>query len=157
GEIPTVPGGETKAPDLHDLMTLGSRPNRLPEDVAEGPGTVLNTDPVRYASFINRVADEIYDPWVQHARRAVETLYVAGAGLDSRTYITKVTVVMNRRGEVASLRILKSSGVSELDEAPKKAFWQAEPFPNPPAQMFDADGLVRFVYEFHFEWKSSGF
>ena len=83
--------------------------------------------------------------------------FMRGAELSAAVYVTKLTVVLNRNGEVASLRVLKGSGVHELDEAPKQAFWDSEPFPNPPTQMFDDDGLVRFVYEFHFEWKSSGF
>ncbi len=162
--IPTVPypsgpgeGGAREDKSFSDLLAFPQSPNAVPGDVARGAQTLLNTDPVLYAGFINRVADEIYDAWVAHAGVAVDKVYAAGGRLGAAVYITKLTVVLNRSGEVASLRVLKSSGVNELDEAPKDAFWDSEPFPNPPTQMFDDDGLVRFVYEFHFEWKSSGF
>lgn len=162
--IPTVPfhsgpgeGGAREDKSFSDLLAFPQSPNAVPGDVARGSQTLLNTDPVLYAGFINRVADEIYDAWVSHCSVAVDKVYAGGGKLGANVYITKLTVVLNRDGEVASLRVLKSSGIHELDEAPKQAFWDSEPFPNPPRQMFDDDGLVRFVYEFHFEWRSSGF
>ena len=71
-------GAEKPAPHLSDLMPFGSTPNSLPDGIADGTQTVLNTDPVLYASFINRIADEIYDPWVENAREAVKEIYFAG-------------------------------------------------------------------------------
>ncbi len=165
GQItPTVPfstpegeAGASPGQSFSDLMAFPQSPHALPGEIAKGGQTLLNTDPVMYAGFINRVADEIYDAWVAQAGVAVDRVYAGGGKLGAATYITKLTVVLNKHGEIASLKVLKSSGVRELDEAPKKAFWDSEPFPNPPLQMFDDDGLVRFVYEFHFQWKSSGF
>lgn len=161
--IPTVPfsagpgEGGSPGPSFSDLLAFPQSPNALPGDITKGGRTLLNTEPVMYAGFINRVADEIYDAWVSHAGSAIERIYAGGKRLESTVYVTKITVVLNRDGGVASLKVLKSSGIRELDEAPKKAFWDAEPFPNPPSQMFDDDGLVRFVYEFHYEWRSAGF
>jgi TonB family protein len=160
---PTVPdaskdgeGGYRGGP-FSDLLAIPQSPHALPDDIRKGGQTVLNTDPVLYASFLNRVADEIYDAWTSNASDAMDRVYGAGGKLSANIYVTKLTVVFNREGGVASVKILKSSGVRELDEAPKKAFWDTEPFPNPPGQMFDEDGLVRVVYEFQYEWKSSGF
>lgn len=142
---------------MSDLMPFGASPHRLPDDIAEGSETLLNTDSVRYAGFINRIADEVYDPWVRHARDAVTNIYQRGKKLEANIYITKIQVVMDEKGSVTAIQTLGSSGIPELDDAPKKAFWEAEPFPNPPSQMFGKEGVVRFVYEFHFEWRSSSF
>lgn len=160
-----VPGGGVSggdrgnvAPGLSELLGQRSAsPSRLPSDIPEGSETLLNTDAVLYASYINRVADEIYDPWVHYAQRAVDAIYSVGKKLETQTYVTKLAVLFNREGGVASIRVLKSCGVAELDDAPKKAFWDVEPFPNPPLQMFGPDGFIKFVYEFHFEWQSASF
>lgn len=157
--IPRQPAGpgEDGMPSLSDLMAFGASPNALGDELAPGNQTVLNTDPVRYASFINRIADKIYDPWVSFARDAVGRMYHGGKQLEANTYITKLQVVLDSDGAIRAIQTLASSGIDELDEAPKKAFWEVEPFPNPPGQMFEKDSMVRFIYEFHFEWKTSSF
>ncbi len=149
--------GEPGGPRMRDLMPFSSSPHGLPNDIEKGPETVLNTDPVLYASFINRIADEIYDAWVYYAKEAVQTRMMGKHGLESNLYVTKLEVEMNKSGEITGITILKHSGVEELDRAPEKAFWQVKSFPNPPEQMFDKDGFVRFEYEFHFELRSNFF
>lgn len=159
--IPRQPSGETGEdggqPTLQDLMAFGGSPHALRDDVQPGNQTVLNTDPVKYAGFINRIADKIYNPWVSFAREAVGRIYDGGKTLEANTYITKLQVVMDSDGSVRAIQTVASSGVEELDEAPKKAFWEVEPFTNPPGQMFKKESVVRFIYEFHFEWRNSGF
>jgi TonB family protein len=140
---------------MSDLLP-GASPNIL-KGVRQGNQTVLNTDKVLYASFINRIADEIYDVWVRYCEEGVKDIYRRGAKLEANVFVTKLNVVMNPRGELSSLQILQSSGISELDEAPKKAFWESEPFPNPPKQLMEADGFIRLTYEFQFEWRTSSF
>ena len=58
-------------------------------------------------------------------------------------------------GEIIAMTVMAASGLNELDDAPKKAFWKIARFQNPPAQLIDKDGFVRLNYEFHFEWKNS--
>jgi len=148
--------GEPGAPEMRELMPFSSSPNGLPNDIEKGPETVLNTDPVMYASFINRIADEIYDSWVSYAKEAVQ-LYLSKRNLDANVYVTKLEVEMNKDGEITGITILKHCGVDALDRAPERAFWDIKSFANPPKQMFDKDGFVRFEYEFHFEWKTYSF
>jgi len=149
-------GQYSPAPGMADLLPFGSSPNEVGDDVEKGNNTVLNTDPVKYASFVNRIADEIYDPWVRFAQEAVRTLYNNGRKLESNVYVTKLQVVMNEQGAITAITTVQSSGIAALDDAPKHAFWSIEPFRNPPKQMFK-DGIVKFVYEFHFEWRTSSF
>lgn len=152
-----IPEEENPAPQLSDLMVIGRNPHELPDSIKKGPQTLLNTDKVVYASFINRIAEEIYQPWVDSITDAIKTLNTTGRKLDPTTYITKLRIVMDKEGSITGIQTVASSGVSEIDEAPKKAFWHTEPFPNPPIQLLEEDGFIRLVYEFHFEWKSSGF
>jgi len=147
--------GEEKS--LKNFLTFGQSPNSLPKDIPYGNQTVLNTDKVRYASFINRIADEIYQPWVEAAERALHEYVLGHRKMEPNIYITRLKVTLNAEGSVTGIQVMDSCGVSELDEAPKKAFWESEPFPNPPNQLFEKDGYVRLTYEFQFEWKNSGF
>lgn len=153
--IPT-PGGEA-GPKISDLMITGRSPHFLSDKIEKGNETVLNTDKVLYASFINRIAEEIYQPWVGNIEEALKNLRASGRKLENNTYVTKLNVAMDKRGEITGIQILSSCGVAVIDEAPKRAFWEAEPFPNPPVQLIEEDGFIRLNYEFHFEWKSSGF
>lgn len=152
---PSAPGDGMAALGMGDLLPFSSSPYQL-DGVKEGSQTVLNTDPVLYASFMNRVTEEIYDPWSRYARQAITNPYLrkrAGASV----YITKLRILINRTGEVAAIQTVQSSGFDALDEAPKKAFWELAKFENPPAQMFEADGLLKLNYEFHFELHASSF
>ena len=156
-DSPLAEEGEKRPgkPSLADLMPFGATPNKLPDDIANGNQTVLNSDPVIYASFTNRIADVIYDPWVKFARQAVSNVETA-RNLASNVYVTKLLVMLNPEGEVTGIQTIKSCGVAALDDAPKRAFWESEKFPNPPSQMIK-DGMIKFFYEFHFEWKTSSF
>ncbi len=144
-------------PKIADLLPFGRTPNALPNDIESSTETLLNTDPVLYASFLNRVSEEIYDAWVSFARDAVSEVTRRDRRIESNTYVTRLQIVMDRSGSVMAMQTLHSSGIAELDDAPKRAFWDAEPFLNPPSQMFKNDNIVRFVYEFHFELKTSTF
>jgi TonB family protein len=160
GDIPKedlVPLGRAGGLGMSDLMAYGATPNKFPTDVKPGPNTLLNTDKVMYASYINRIADEIYDPWVVNAQEAASTLKDRGKSLDDNVYITRLGVVLDDKGAVTSIQVLQSSGIDLFDESAKKAFWSSDPFPNPPSQLFDAQRRIKLVYDFHFEWKSSSF
>lgn len=141
---------------IRQLMPFGSNPHALPNDIAEGNETLLNTDSVKYASFINRIADQVYDAWVRNAREAMQSV-TARKKIEPDVYVTKLLVTLGKQGEVTGIKILKSSGLEPLDDAPKRAFWNTSPFLNPPAQMFGDQATLSFVYEFHFEWRSSSF
>jgi hypothetical protein len=138
-------------------MILGRSPHPLSDQIEKGNQTILNTDKVLYASFINRIAEEVYQPWVGNIQEALNNIRARGKKLENNTYVTKLNVSMDKHGEITGIQILASCGVPAIDEAPKKAFWEVEPFPNPPVQLIEEDGFIRLNYEFHFEWKSSGF
>jgi len=144
-------------PKISELMVMGRSPHFLSDKIEKGNQTILNTDKFLYASFINRIAEEVYQPWVRHIGDSLRTLGASGRKLENNIYVTKLNVSMDKRGEITGIQILSSCGVIAIDEAPKKAFWEVEPFPNPPIQLIEEDGYIRLVYEFHFEWKSSGF
>lgn len=163
-ELPLGEEGEQKGlakgdgePDLKDLMLYSRTPNDLPKDIKEGRETILNTDKVVYASFINRIAEEVYDPWVSNLESAIREYKFKDKKLETNLYITKLLVTMDKDGDIQGISIVKSSGNDEVDDAPKRAFWALEGFKNPPSQLMKEDGFIRLTYEFHLEYKNSGF
>ncbi|NBX68358.1 MAG: hypothetical protein EBR01_05265 [Proteobacteria bacterium] len=148
---------QEKGPNFSELMVMGRSPHFLSDKIEKGNQTILNTDKVLYASFINRIAEEVYQPWVRNISESLKQIGALGKKLENNIYVTKLNVSMDKRGEITGIQVLSSSGVQAIDEAPKRAFWEVEPFPNPPMQLIEEDGYIRLVYEFHFEWKSSGF
>lgn len=145
---------------MSDLLTLSQSPYHLDDKIQEGEDTVLNTDSVAYASFLNRISDSIYPTWVRYLKEATEQLGGSeskGSALGTE-FTTRLGIEMDTNGNIVAMQILKSSGVPGFDDAPKSAFWRHEPFRNPPMQMFASnENTVRFVYEFHFQWKKSFF
>ena len=132
-------------------------PNALPDDIKRGGETILNADGILYASFINRVADEIYDTWVEKIRLAMEKMSKSAKKLETNLYTTRLEVMLDSNGAVLGIKTLSGCGIVSIDEAPKLAFWENSPFPNPPSQLVGAEGVARFRYEFQFDWKQSGF
>lgn len=151
--------GEVEVEDkpTENSLSLGKNPYALSKDIPFGNETVLNTEKVKYASFLNRIADEIYHPWVELAEGALANLKLRSQKLEPNLYITRLKITMDTSGEIKAIQLIQSSGIRELDEAPKKAFWEVEPFPHPPTQLIEEDGFVRLTYEFQFEFRSSFF
>lgn len=152
GGIPDSQEGD----DFHvsDLLPyIGSQPYDLPEDIPLGSETVLNTDPVLYASFLNRIADAIHVSWEEYAEDAVKELGKITDGI----YITKLLISLDKEGNVLRSKIIHGSGYELLDKSTQQAFWDREPFLNPPPQMFKNEQYVDLKFEFHFEIKKSLF
>jgi TonB family protein len=143
-------GDLSSGPKLSDLMPYSTTPHGLP-NVDQGEETILNTQSTKYASFMNRLAEAVYDPWVRHVREVLTNK----SKLDSVAYVTVLEIEMNQEGEVTGITIVKGCGIAELDNAPKQAFWERQPFPHPPSQLFQADGRIRFNYQFTVEMNGS--
>ena len=106
---------------LSDLMPFSSStPYLLPKEIANGSETLLNTEEVHYASFMNRVAEAVYGPWVRFVRQALREI---GRGrFEATAYVTRLDVVLNPDGKIITIKVLRSCGVGELDEAGFKPF-----------------------------------
>ncbi len=134
--------------------TLAATPDLLPDDLPLGGETLLNTDRYRYASFFHRVADTIYQPWVDRIEIARSQLSELGRSVESNLFVTRLAVTLNHEGEVIGVQLMSGSGVGAFDEAPKRAFWEVAMFPNPPQELFGESEIIRLQYEFHLELRS---
>jgi TonB family protein len=149
--------GRMGSPGLATLMPsqavmdkiIGAAPNDHLKDLEEGDGTYLNTREWKYASFFNRVKQNVgmhWDPNVQLRRRDP-----SGSIYSGRDRYTLLNVTLDQKGMVQDIRVEKSSGLDFLDMEAIASFQRAQPFPNPPAGLLDSDATVRFQFGFFLE------
>jgi TonB family protein len=124
----------------------GGTPDYL-RDVDEGAETALNAKKWKFASFFNRVKEQIRQHW-----RAAEEYGKRdpnGAVYGAKLHLTLVRIELKRDGSLAGVHLEQGSGVDFLDDVALEAVKEAQPFPNPPQQLVDpALGLISFQFGF---------
>jgi len=119
----------------------------LPQDIAEGTATNLNTDAHIYASFYNRVSELFYIRWVQRLDSLWQRLpEETKKNLAGRVWQTDLEVLLKPTGEYFKSIIMKPSGFQNFDNAAVFAFQNAKFFPNPPPAKVETDGFIRLRY-----------
>jgi TonB family protein len=93
---------------------------------------------------------------VAQAQMAIERLRIQGKILPTNDYVTKIAIEIDTDGNLREVRLLESCGVPLLDDAPKKAFWDAQPFRNPPKGLFQGEPTFIIPFQFHYQWRTSG-
>jgi TonB family protein len=133
------------------MSTVGEA---LPNDMAVGSFTALNTDRYLYYSFFSRIEEMIRFRWesaVENARdSAAPERFMHNV---SGNWTTNMEVWLKPNGEIQSIKIMKESGFRGFDQAAKQAFLQARMFPNPPKEMVESDGLIKLKYSFLVRYK----
>jgi len=116
--------------------------------VEEGEGTFLNARGFKFASYLNRIKETVGRVWAQKVQDAQMSRDPTGRIYGFKDRRTIVEYVIDKDGEVKDVRVESSSGVAYLDEVAVDAFRQVERFPNPPAGLIQADGLVKMNFSF---------
>lgn len=123
------------------------------QDVEDGDVNQLNSRRWKYASFFNRVRDQVAQHWhpeVVHAARDPD-----GSRYGIKTRVTRLLIRLNPDGTLNKVKLDKSSDVDFLDEEAIRAVRLAAPFNNPPSQLVDAEtGFIDFGFGFIFEVES---
>ncbi len=123
------------------------------QDVEDGDVNQLNSRRWKYASFFNRVRDQVAQQWhpeVVHAARDPN-----GSKYGIKTRVTRLLIRLNPDGSLNKIKVDKSSDVDFLDEEAIRAVRAAHPFANPPAQLVDPEtGFIDFGFGFIFEIES---
>lgn len=122
-------------------------------DVDEGEGTYLNTKEWKYASFFNRVKQSVGMHWNPGAPLRVRD--PTGNIYGGRDRYTVLAVTLTDHGQVKEIFVEKSSGLDFLDLEAIKSFERAQPFPNPPPGLVQADTSVKFSFGFFLEMSGS--
>jgi protein TonB len=92
--------------------------------VAEGETKFLNTDDILFGSFLRRFETAVYGVWrypQEAARQGIEG-------------VTPVKITFNKKGEIAHIELLESSGSKILDNEVLRALRQLGPIGSFPKQ-----------------------
>ncbi len=128
---------------------IGSGTQDHLRDVDEGDETGLNAKKWKFASFFNRVKQQVREHWKPadvYRRRDP-----SGAIYGSKDRYTLVRVQLKPDGSLANVMLDTPSGIEFLDDEAVEAFKQAQPFPNPPQQLVESSGMINFNFGFFFE------
>ncbi len=156
GSDNSLPTLQALLPNLGTLARIsGSPSNDYVEGVEEGEGTYLNAKEFKYATFFYRVKDSVSDEWSGLATSEYRRRDPTGNIYGFKDRSTLLRIQLNMSGEIDDIRVEQGSGVDFLDTVAVEAFRRAQPFPNPPAGIADADGFIRFNFMFVITMSSS--
>jgi TonB family protein len=146
---PTPPQAMALLPSQQTLArALGNSgtSDYLPE-VDEGDDTALNAKKWKFASFFNRVKEQIRQHW--HAAQEYSKRDPTGSLYGGKVRFTVLIVQLRPDGSLSDVKLERPSGVDFLDDVAVEAVKEAQPFPNPPQQLVDrAVGKISFRFGF---------
>jgi TonB family protein len=119
------------------------------KDVDDGEETALNSKRWRFASFFNRVKRQVAEHW--HPDEAYRQRDPTGAIYGRTNRYTELRIQLTPDGRLGNVALALPSGLEFLDDAAIEAFKEAEPFPNPPRQLIEANGHINFGFGFMFD------
>src|SRR5690606_25460008 len=112
------------------------RSNDFIKDIPLGDFTKLNTQEYEFYGFYHRIKQKLEQFWGRNIQEQAQKMYKSGRHIASdQNLLTSLTITINEKGKIVSVKINSTSGVKELDEAAIQSFNQAGPFPNPPKKM----------------------
>lgn len=142
-----TPKGLRGTPD--QLQGLFGRPGTYDHvpDVEQGNENILNSRRNKYASFFNRVRDQVSQEWEPEVLHAKHDPYGKIYGTKTRT--TRLRIMLNPDGSVHRIYVDRPSGVAYLDEEAIRSVRLGAPFINPPPQLIDPkSGKIDFTFNF---------
>jgi TonB family protein len=150
-----------RLPRPNEILNEGSSTvgEALPNDIALGSFTALNTDRFQFYSFYSRVEELVRFRWETQVRTAVDAFdrkYVMNH-IGNRNWITQIEFLITPDGHLKGALLMKESGIKSFDEAAAWAFRDARFFPNPPKEMIEADGMIHLKYSFNVYFEPSAF
>lgn len=145
---------EQRAPTGNELLSMApparrnplslpgpsGTPDHLP-DVRRGNMTFLNTKAHRFAPFVRRVAQRVFEHLVIDQRRNIRLDDVIAA----RDWVT-IEAKLSVDGELVGLVLRSRSGSYSIDESLMNACEQGAWDQNPPPEAQAEDGLIHFIF-----------
>lgn len=141
---PTVDGQRA---DAGDRPVTFDRWRAAVEDyrgvVRVGNQTALNTSTIAFASYLSAMHNRI------HPELAALVASSSGALPPDPNGYTRVEIVLDDRGRIARMGIVRSSGVTAFDVLALESVDRAQPFGAPPAAILSPDQRVYVHWELH--------
>lgn len=119
------------------------------QDVDEGEETALNSKKWRFATFFNRVKRQVAEHW--HPEEAYRRRDPTGAIYGRTNRYTELRIQLKPDGHLANVGVGLPCGLEFLDDEAISAFKEAQPFPNPPRQLLERDGVITFHFGFLYD------
>ncbi len=123
--------------------------DHLPDVSDTSDSTVLNANRYKHADFFYRVREAVRRHW--HPDQVYRIRDPNGRAYGVKDRYTVLHVTLDPAGRLKQLITHRRSGLDFMDAEAKGAFRRAQPFPNPPEDMVDAKGEIRFQFGFYFE------
>jgi TonB family protein len=143
-------GGPTLMPTREQLAkVIGGGTQDALKDIDEGEETALNSKKWRFASFFNRVKKQVSEHW--HPEEAYRRRDPTGAVYGRQNRYTELRIQLRPDGRLANVGVDLPSGLEFLDDEAISAFKEAQPFPNPPRQLLEANGVINFRFGFLYD------
>lgn len=117
-------------------------------NLSKGDMTFLNSDFSTYASFYNRITPKIIYNWGNNIEDIAMFPHMREKLRSKLKWVTRVELILDRKGHFMDAVIVNPSGSPELDHAVQDALKNAGPYLNPPTGMIEKDGTVRINGEF---------
>ena len=135
--------------DQQLARAIGSGTQDALNNVDDGEETALNSKKWRFATFFNRVKKQVAEHW--HPDDAYRRADPTGAIYGHQNRYTVLQIELKSDGHLANVGVNLPSGLEFLDDEAITAFKEAQPFPNPPRQLLERDGFVKFSFGFLFD------
>jgi TonB family protein len=150
GEGAPAGGAPMLTPTREQLArVIGGGTQDALKDVDEGEETALNSKKWRFASFFNRVKKQVSEHW--HPEEAYRRRDPTGAVYGRQNRYTELRIQLRPDGRLANVGVDLPSGLEFLDDEAIEAFKEAQPFPNPPRQLLEANGVINFRFGFLYD------
>lgn len=118
------------------------------EGLEQGDETWLQSREFKYATFINRMRNDIGQQWYPRVRDAQRQRDPDGSLFFYKERTVVLALTLDTSGNVKDLSVMQSSSVDFFDRVAVTSVRAAQPFPNPPSGMFHGDGEVRIPFSF---------
>lgn len=127
----------------------------LPDDIALGSMTTLNTDRHLFYSFYSRLESRTYPRWSDLVHKTFESYppEIRKKLFGKKKLTTQVVILLKPNGEFHRAEIHSSSGIKKLDMTSALAFQDARIFPNPPREMIRPDGFIHISASFTVDFR----
>jgi TonB family protein len=131
------------------LAQLGTRARGYVAKTRSRTHVSLGSARAAFIRYVTQIHDRLHPVFSDSVLACLDTLPRAHP-MNRRDLMTRVELILEpSMGNVASMGIVQSSGVSAFDVAALDSIERAAPFGPAPAQTISADGRVYVHWEFH--------
>jgi TonB family protein len=132
------------------LQRIAGGPNMdgVGENLPVGEETWLQAREWKYATYMYQLRDAIGRRWYPRVNDASRDRDPDGKTFLYRERTVVLALILDTSGNLKDCSVVQSSNVPFLDRVAMSSVQEAQPFPNPPAGMFNAEPTVRIPFSF---------